>query len=255
MRLVLSFRLKSEEFQLDYRRVILAFLKKAMAEEFDGKLYNRYFKNNHFRDYGFAVLFENPAFADGIIFVRGKGLKVILSADDREKTGLFLYGAALKQRGIRFPLPLDNSMVLERVMPVNSAEIKEERLLCSFLTGGGLVLRDHDKVSNRDTYFTFKDEGFESMFDIVVHNQLKRAGFSAQASESVKFKAVDCKKAVVKHYSNLIDTTLGIFILDGDRSCLQYLYNAGMGSRNGFGFGLFNVISQLREGEENENIN
>ncbi|MCD8157627.1 MAG: CRISPR-associated endoribonuclease Cas6 [Clostridiales bacterium] len=254
MRLFLSFWLEGEEFQLDYRRVILAFLKKSMAEEFDGKLYDRYFKNNHFRDYGFAVLFDKPVFEGGKIFVKGKGLKVILSADDRERTGLFLYGAVLKQRGINFPLPLENSMVLERVMPVNSAEIKEERLLCSFLTGGGLVLRDHDKASNRDRYFTYRDEGFKSMFDIVIHNQLERAGFSEQASESVNFKAVDCKKAVVKHYSNLIDTTLGIFVLEGDRSCLQYLYNAGMGSRNGFGFGLFNVISQLREGEENENI-
>ncbi len=254
MRLVLSFRLEGEEFQLDYRRVILAFLKKAMAEEFDGKLYNKYFRDNHFRDYGFAVLFEKPVFTGGKIFVKGKRLKVILSADDRERTGLFLYGAVLKQRGIKFPLPLENSMILEKVMPVNSAEIKEERLLCSFLTGGGLVLRDHDKASNRDRYFTYKDDCFKSMFDIVVHNQLKRAGFSEQASESIKFKAVECKKAVVKHYGNLIDTTLGTFVLEGDKKCLQYLYDAGMGSRNGFGFGLFNVVSQLREEGKNENI-
>ncbi len=244
MRLLLDFKIENENFQRDYRRIILSFIKKAMSEEFDGKLYNKYFRGKHYKDYGFAVLFDRPIFQNKQIIISGKKFKVLLSADDRDRTGLYIYGAVLAQKGKKFPLPMDNAMVLEKVTPINSTEIKSNKILCRFAAGGGLVLREHNKESNKDTYYTYNSPGFNNMFSEIVSNQLKIAGFDDAAAESISFTAVDCKKAVVEHYSTFIDSTLGVFILDGNKNALQYLYNAGMGSRNGFGFGLFDVIEQ-----------
>ncbi|MCD7777322.1 MAG: hypothetical protein LUH47_02310 [Clostridiales bacterium] len=144
-------------------------------------------------------------------------------------------------------LPMGNSMVLEAVNFINTPEITENRIAACFLTGGGLVLKEHKKNTNRITYRTYQSPEFDRVFGLVVQNQLKTAGFEDDAAESVKFTPLDCRKSVVLHYGSLIDITLGTFVLEGEKNALQYLYNAGMGSRNGFGFGLFDVFSQIEE--------
>ncbi|MCD7777323.1 MAG: hypothetical protein LUH47_02315, partial [Clostridiales bacterium] len=48
-------------------------------------------------DYGFAAFFDMPVFKKDGICVEGKRLQLLLSTDDRDQTGLYLYEAVLSK--------------------------------------------------------------------------------------------------------------------------------------------------------------
>ena len=60
--------------------------------------------------------------------------------------------------------------------------------------------------------------------------------------EKLVIETKELKKTVSKFYGKLIDGSIGIIELQGKNYLLNYIYNAGLGSIRGSGYGLLEII-------------
>lgn len=242
MRFCLNFQLEKNTCPKDYRRIILSYIKKSLSEISQGKYYEKYFKNTIQKDFSFSVKFPRGSkFTKDEIILGDYNIKVLFTTDDKEKTGMILQQAFLKQRHIKFPISNQNSIKLNSIDQLRSQKIISSKVI--FKTYG-LCVREHYKgEKNEDIYHVYNDEKFNEQLSIVLQNQAKQGGFSKDMVEGVRLLPLNCKKVLVSHYNSLIDTTVGTFLLEGNPLFIQYLYNVGLGSRNSC-FGYLDLVTQ-----------
>lgn len=242
MRFCLNFQLEKNTFPKDYRRIILSYIKKSLSEILEGEYYEKYFKDTIQKDFSFSVKFPRDSkFTKDEIILGDFNIKVLFTADDREKTGMVLQQAFLKQRHIEFPISNQNSIKLNSIQQLRSQKIASSKVI--FKTYGFCVREHCRDRKNKDTYYIYNDEKFNEQLRIVLQNQAKQGGFSKDIVDDIKFLPLNCKKVVVSHYNSLIDTTVGSFLLEGNPLFIQYLYDVGLGSRNSC-FGYLDLVTQ-----------
>ncbi|WP_312258378.1 CRISPR-associated endoribonuclease Cas6 [Romboutsia ilealis] len=240
MRFYLTFELEKNSIPKDYRRVILSYIKKSLTEILDGKYYSQYFKDTIQKDFCFSLKLPKAKFAKDEIILEDNSIKVLFTSDDRQKTGLLLQQAFMKQKNKKFLIPNQNSITLKQIHQRREQKITSSKVI--FKTYG-LCVRDHNKETNKDNHYVYSDEKFNEQLKVVLKNQISPAGFSKDIVDSIKFSPINCKKVLVKHYDTYVDTTVGSFLLEGNPLLLQYLYDVGMGSRNTM-FGYLDLVTQ-----------
>lgn len=244
MRFCLTLKLEKDEFPLDYRRVILSYIKNAISNCNDGKYYDNYFKDTIQKDYCFSVVLSRPEYTKDKILLDNKEVKILFSTEDKRKTGFILFSAFISQKNKTFSIPNNNSMTLKNISNQKEEEIINSKVIFKTSRGSALCVRDHNKENNRDTHYVFNDNQFEEKMKVVLKNQARQAGFSDYEIESIKFNPIQCKKIVAKHYKLYIDSTVGMFEMQGDSKLLQHFYNVGLGSRKSAGFGMIDLVTQ-----------
>lgn len=244
MRFCLTMELKERVFPIEYRKVILSYIKNAISKCNDGKYYEKFFKDTTQKDYCFSVILPKAKFSKDNIILETNEIKILISTDDNYKTGFILYNAFIAQKNKIYPLPNNNFMILKSINNKKREEIINSKAIFKTTLGSGLCVRDHDKESNKDTYYVYNDESFREKLRLVLTNQLLTAGFTKEEAEEVKVNPIQCKKVVVKHYRRYIDITTGIFEIQGNSKSLQHFYDAGLGSRKSIGFGMVDLVTQ-----------
>lgn len=243
LRIELLFQLDRAELPKDNKSIWISFLKNVLTDCNKGKFYERYFSGTQSKDYTFSVIFSRPQFADEKVLLENTQVKMIFSSDDRNKTGLIFYAAFIQAKKRRFLLPNGNAMVLDQVRQLREQLITESKVIFRTVTGGGLVVREHNKETNKDRYYTFQDEGFDENLKKVLHVQAQKAGFTESAAKNITMIPIQCRKVLVKQYGIYVDVTVGIFQLEGDPDLLQYFYQAGIGSKHSMGYGMLDIVS------------
>lgn len=249
MRAELVFDMKKSEISLDYRRIVLSWLKACLSECNQGKYYDKYFGNISPKDYAFSVIFTGAKFTKERIYLDDPKLKILFSTDDRNKTGLIFFSAFLGMKNKKFLLPEGNYMVLRSVQRKNEVLITEPTVYFQTCLGSGLCIREHDRETNRDRFVSCEDDDFREKAREVLKIQAELAGFPKRMLENLDIEAVRCRKVVVFFYNRYVDTTAGVFCMRGEPDVLQYFYSAGVGSKHSAGYGMFNVLRQGK-GEE-----
>lgn len=244
MRLELRFSLKYPSLPVDNKRIWISFLKNCLSKSGDGKFYKKYFEGTLAKDYTFSIILPNPIFRDNSIALDKKSLKMMFSADDRKKTGLIFFQAFIQAKGKEFPLPDGNAIKLEKIIQIPEKLITSDRVVFRTTVGGGFVIRSHNKETNKDRFYSFKDEGFSSQMKEVLKYQAVNAGFKEEDGEKVEFEPIRCRKVLVKQYGILVDCTCGVFELHGNPELLQYFYQAGLGSKHSMGYGMLDILSE-----------
>lgn len=244
MKLELDFNLKNLELPLDYRKIIISFIKKSLTEAKGGEYFDRFYKDTISKSFSFSVMFYKPNFQKEKIVLEKHQLKVLFSAVDQDKVALIMYAAFIAQKNKSFPLPYSNEMKLIAIHEKKAERIVTNKVIFQTALGSGLCVRDHDREKNADNYFVYKDEFFLEKLKMVLVNQAVRAGFGKNKVESMKCKPLNCKIVPVKHYNRFIPVTTGMFQFEAEAELLQYFYDAGMGSRHSAGFGLLELIAQ-----------
>ena len=143
-----------------------------------------------------------------------------------------------------FPLPDGNAMKLGKIIQIPEKLITSDRVLFRTVTGGGIVIRSHNKETNKDRFYSFEDEGFSAQMKEVLKYQAVNAGFREEDGEKIEFKPIRCRKVLVKQYRVLVDCTCGVFELHGNPELLQYFYQAGLGSKHSMGYGMLDVLPE-----------
>ncbi len=243
MRFYLTLKLEKNEFPIDYRRVILSYIKNALSNCNDGKYYDSYFKDTIQKDYCFSVVLPRPKYEKDKIILENKQIKILFSTDDKNKTGLKLFSAFIAQKNKTFIIP-NNSMTLKSISNQKQQEINNSKVIFKTSPGSCICVRDHNKETNTDKHYIFNDEKFQEKFKIVLKNQALNAGFREVEIDNLKVNPIQCKKIVVKHYNSYIDATIGMIEMQGDSKLLQYFYNVGVGSRKSIGFSMVDLVTQ-----------
>lgn len=136
------------------------------------------------------------------------------------------------------PTPKSNRFV--RLQPAasvngNSALVKMISPLC---------VREHKEDGNKDYYYSVEKEGFADKAKEIIAEQLLSEGFSKNLTEDVEIIPINAKKTVVYHYSTYIECSIGDFVINGDKSIINYFLKYGIGSRKSAGFGFAELITE-----------
>lgn len=238
MKFMAEFALAEEMIPMDWRRCILSFLKRCLSEANGGKYLEEYYGPAKEKPFCFSVVFEQPVFLNDTIEVKGKKLRLVVSTAD-SKTGFILFSAVTSQKSKVFPLPQGNKMQMIRIIQLQEQQVNSNRVLVKMLEP--LCIRKHNKETNRDHYYSTKQEEFQLECKKVLKNQLMTAGFSEEVS-NVTMTPVNTKTVIVKFYGINVEASLGDFIMEGDKAVLNYLLKSGMGSRRSSGFGVARVL-------------
>ena len=244
VRLKLDFILKFPQLPVDNKRIWVSFFKKALSQCGDGRFYDRYFKGTPNKDYTFSVVFPGPKFQGDVVELAENRMSVLFSADDRKRTGLIFFQAFIQMKEKVFPMPDGNYMILKKIIQLPEKLITSDRVVFRTATGGGLVIRKHDKETNRDRFFSFEDEGFAEQMREVLGYQARDAGFSIEDGRAVEFTPIQCRKVLVKQWGVLVDAICGVFELRCKPELLQYFYQAGVGSKHSSGFGMLEIVTE-----------
>ena len=155
----------------------------------------------------------------------------------------------------KYSYPLkNNKMELKNITMVNEKNIMSNRVRIKFLSP--LVLRNHKEITinkkrkGADIYFDFNDSDFNEQINYSVSRLIKDLKLNG-VNSNIKLKPYNnlARKTVVSFKNILINSSIGEYILEGDSELLNILYKTGIGSRRSEGFGMFEVIEELKSEE------
>ena len=122
------------------------------------------------------------------------------------------------------------------------SNIDKDRLVAK--TMSPIVCRDHNKDTGEDIYYTGEDNEFTEIIKRNLYSELKEeyGDYIHKDIENLTIKSEKLKKIVVKFYNKTINASIGIVSFTGKSYLLDYIYNRGMGSLTGSGYGLLEMI-------------
>lgn len=244
MRFKLHFVTEKHELSIEYRRFILSFIKHALAKSVNGDLLDRYYTDTNTKDFTWTLIVNQPRFRDGKLEFADNKFSVIFSTDDKVQTGMYLMLAFLNQKNKKYPAENGNSITLKDIVQINQKEIKGSKVRFSSMPGSSIVVREHDRETNKDRYYSCEDADYEDRLEQALKTQAEMAGFSAQTVNDIKVHFISGKKVVVKHYGVYLDATIADFIVSGKNTVLQHFYQNGVCSRRSIGFGMLEIVGE-----------
>lgn len=242
MKILLNFLLQQPEIPLDYRGIILSFIKKALSSIADEKYYDKYYKKKERRPFTFAVNLPKAKFSQDKIILGENKIKLILSTGD-DLAGFVFMSAFLAMKDKQFPLQNQNSMTLKAVSQLKEKTVAGSSAMVKMLSP--LCLREHNSAENSDLYYSVKSDKFDIKAKEIITEQLLLEGFLKEFAENADLKPINCKKTVVKHYGCCIECSLGEFVITADKSVINYFLKYGIGSRKSAGFGFAELIAEV----------
>ena len=241
MKFSLTFEVEKEYFEVEYRNIIMSYIKKAV-ESTDN--FDKFYSDTAKKDYCFTVVFKNSKFYKNKIFLDRKEIKVIFTVDDRSMNKFILLSSFVKQMNKRFELKDNNSMTLRKIDMLTTEEIISNKAIFRTSAGSSLCVREQNREINRSKYYTVDDIEFKEKLLYVVRRQLEKAEFSQAEIDMLDINIIKSKKVVVKFYNQLIDSNVCMFEISCSKRVLKYLYESGIGSRTSAGFGMIELVTQ-----------
>ena len=93
MRFYLTLELKQPFLPIEYRKLVLSYIKNAISKCNNGKYYSDYFKDTNQKYYCFSVILPKPKFDKDKILLHKKEIKILFSTEENSKTGLILFSS------------------------------------------------------------------------------------------------------------------------------------------------------------------
>ena len=252
MRINLNFELENNIINKEYRLTIMSFIKDAL-KNYSQNTYNSLYKDNtKMKAFTFGVFLPDAKINDDNIELSSRYINVTFSIFDNQ---LFieLYNSFNSTINKRYPKDENTKsqmiMTLKKITMQNEKPIKQNKILIKFLSP--LVLRSHNRETNKDIYLTFKDNNFNDILNQSIERLAKEFDFESSQIKLIPLNLTDgngniiqeeSKTTVVPFKEFLINVSYGKFCLEGDINLLNNLYKTGMGSRRSEGFGLFEVL-------------
>lgn len=244
MKLVLFFEVAKNELPIEYRRVFMHFIKETLSSIQDGELYEKYYSNCNRKDFTFSAFFAKPQFEKERVTFEGNRIKMYFSTSDT-KLGFYFWNGFLAMKYKMIPIANCNEMKLVHVEKMREQTIDSDRALIKMLSP--LVIRDHDRETNKDYYYSVGHDSFDEIATKLIRKQLQKCGYGQSYLDSFSIQKLDSKKIINRHYDLKLEVSVGCFEIEGNRLILNYLLKAGMGSRHSEGFGMFELVEIKQE--------
>ena len=259
MRIKLHFELENNIIPKDYRILILSFIKNNLEKNFNESYKEIYGEKPTVKFFTFSVYLPKPKIEKEKIELDRNYFNVLFSIYDNKQFIEFynsfnsMINKEKENKENSYPLK-NNKMELKNITMVNEKNIMSNRVRIKFLSP--LVLRNHkEKIINKkrkgkDIYFDFNDSDFNEQINYSVSRLIKDLKLNG-VNSNIKLKPYNnlARKTVVSFKNILINSSIGEYILEGDSELLNILYKTGIGSRRSEGFGMFEVIEELKSEE------
>ena len=258
MRIKLHFELENNIIPKDYRILILSFIKYSLKKNFKESYKEIYESKPIMKFFTFSVYLPKPKIEKDKIELDKNYFNAVFSIYDNKRFIEFynsFNSMIIKNENKEYSYPLkDNKMRLKNITMLNEKIISSNRAIIKFLSP--LVLRKHEEIAinekrkGKDIYFDFNDSDFNEQINYSVSRLIKDLKLNG-VNSNIKLKPYNnlARKTVVSFKNILINSSIGEYILEGDSELLNILYKTGIGSRRSEGFGMFEVIEELKSEE------
>lgn len=262
MRIKLHFELENNTIPKDYRILILSFIKNNLEKNFNESYKEIYGEKPTVKFFTFSVYLPKPKIEKEKIELDRNYFNVLFSIYDNKQFIEFYnsFNSMINKKidnkeNEKYSYPLkNNKMELKNITMVNEKNIMSNRVRIKFLSP--LVLRNHKEITinkkrkGADIYFDFNDSDFNEQINYSVSRLIKDLKLNG-VNSNIKLKPYNnlARKTVVSFKNILINSSIGEYILEGDSELLNILYKTGIGSRRSEGFGMFEVIEELKSEE------
>ena len=258
MRIKLHFELENNTINKDYRALILSFIKNSLKKNFKESYKEIYESKPIMKFFTFSVYLPKPKIEKDKIELGENYFNAVFSIYDNKRFIEFynsFNSMIIKNENKENSYPLkNNKMELKNITMVNEKNIMSNRVRIKFLSP--LVLRNHKEITinkkrkGEDIYFDFNDSDFNEQINYSVSRLIKDLKLNG-VNSNIKLKPYNnlARKTVVSFKNILINSSIGEYILEGDSELLNILYKTGIGSRRSEGFGMFEVIEELKSEE------
>ncbi|WP_231682869.1 CRISPR-associated endoribonuclease Cas6 [Phosphitispora fastidiosa] len=240
MRMKLLYELQNCTLDLDYRRMLLSFIKKSLEENDKDFFQEMYRKEPKTKQFTFSTHLSQAKYTEDCVLLDKPEFEMRFSTADY---GIFvkLYNSLLRQKNIAFPIKHHNVLKLLRIYLENETAINTEELFIYFVSP--LVVREHLREANKDNYYIYSDEQFLPCLKTIIKNDIEgHELLTGSMVDNLVIETVSGKFVLVKAFGSRIPASLGKFRLQGDKRLLKHLFDSGIGSRRGEGFGMFNLM-------------
>lgn len=258
MRIKLHFKLENNIIPKDYRILILSFIKYSLKKNFKESYKEIYESKPIMKFFTFSVYLPKPKIEKDKIELDKNYFNAVFSIYDNKRFIEFynsFNSMIIKNENKEYSYPIkDNKMRLKNITMLNEKIISSNRAIIKFLSP--LVLRKHEEIAinekrkGKDIYFDFNDSDFNEQINYSVSRLIKDLKLNG-VNSNIKLKPYNnlARKTVVSFKNILINSSIGEYILEGDSELLNILYKTGIGSRRSEGFGMFEVIEELKSEE------
>lgn len=104
-------------------------------------------------------------------------------------------------------------------------EITTNQITIKFMSP--LVVRE--RKDKKDWYYSYsEDNKFKEILKQNLKEQLSISQIPLTTLEDFEIKAVQPKKTIIQFYEKKIETSVGTYILKGDKELLRFIYQCGM---------------------------
>ena len=259
MRIKLHFELENKIIPKDYRVLILSFIKHSLEKNFEKSYKEIYESKPIMKFFTFSIYLPKPKIEKDKIELDKNYFNAVFSIYDNKRFIEFYnsFNSMIiknNEENKEHPYPLkDNKMRLKNITMENEKIITSNRAIIKFLSP--LVVRKHEEITinekrkGKDIYLDFNDSDFNEQLNYSVTRLIKDLKLNGVNSNIKLEPCKSARKTVVDFKNVLIHSSIGEYIISGESELLNILYKTGIGSKRSGGFGMFDVIKELKSEE------
>lgn len=239
MKIIVRFQLKKPQLPIDYRRLMVSFLKASFTSN-DLELFEQFYGKGTTvqKPFAFDVKLPKASFKKESILLNSNEIQLTIILEEK-MLGIRIYNAMIhmKQEDIKYPMADRNYMKIKSVRTEEHKKILENEVTIQMLSP--LVLRDHKK-GEKDYYYQAGDSEFLNIAKQVIQAQISNLKNTSKSMDIV-LEPIKTKKVIVKTFGINVPASLGSFKLSASAEIINLLYQIGIGSRRSEGFGVFEI--------------
>lgn len=240
MRYQVLISLDRDEIPKDKNRMLLSFMKHHLEESDESFFESLYVEGETKRkDFTFSLYMENCEFLRETIKIPGKRLFLNFSTYDL-LTGIQFYNAMIRGRKKEYSYK-GITMKLERIELKREVTFRENK--ATFKALSPCVVREHNKETNRDWFYSLDSEKGKELFVQNLKYQLLESIPEAKYDvNEIEISIIKNKEIKVKHYGIEVLSNLCVFEMKAKPYILDYFYKAGAGSLKSTGFSMLATV-------------
>lgn len=238
----IKFIYKINKVPLDYRKYFLSLIKEAVKDE------NLFNDERRTKPFCFSVFFERSKIKDEVIEIEGNTHLFISTPD----IPLFItiYNGLINEKLKEFKFPGSEILKRKKSLLIREKNINKDEVCFKTISPVIIVNKDKKPVLHPQIKGSIKNVGNIIIDEDIFLKELKYS-IANYVNNDLEFIPVDIKKEVIKHSigEHLKETGKiiklvgfkGKFIMRGEKSDLQKIYQLGIGFRRNQGFGMLEV--------------
>lgn len=240
MRFKVSCNVSHKTIPLDYHRKVISMLKQGF-EQTTSEKYQELYERNALKEFTFSVYFGKAIFNKQAIILENDQIIFNLSTANTE-LGMYLYNGLMSLRNQEVQWSQETKVAVKQVTIIPQQKIIENQVILKALSP--LVVRDHNKETNKDWFYSFEAPEF---LEILKRNMVSKlvpilGDYIRYDIEELELTPIRMKKTVVRFYNRQMECSIGQFCLSGKPHLLNYLVESGVGSLTGSGFGMCEIV-------------